>query len=69
MALFSSNSREKEKKEREMSKKIIMQMKQAVQIIMQMKKWSDCLNEVRWSVKRNKKQYKLLIDTLKAKIR
>ena len=52
-----------------MSKKIIMQMKQAVQIIMQMKKWSDCLNEVRWSVKRDKKQYKLLIDTLKAKIR
>lgn len=69
MALFSLNSREKEKKEREMSKKIIMQMKQAVQTIMQIKKWSDCLNEVRWSVKRNKKQYKLLIDTLKAKIR
>lgn len=69
MALFSLNSREKEKKEREMSKEIIIQMKQAVQTIMQMKKWSDCLNEVRWSVKRNKKQYKLLIDTLKAKIR
>lgn len=69
MALFSLNSREKEKKEREMNKEIIMQMKQAVQTIMQMKKWSDCLNEVRWSVKRNKKQYKLLIDSLKAKIR
>lgn len=52
-----------------MEREIIMRVKQAVQMRRQIKKWSDCLNRSIWSVKRNKKQYKILIDTLKAKIR